>query len=224
MCFHVRCDSATDPLSVPQPRAVRELRTRGLGPARSVEEVLTAPYDALRLEPPAPPAERRPPAEADLRRPLLARDSGYSDLLAGGQEGGDGELAAPLLSQLSADTGTEEDWTQLEPAGVGADIDYRATRPHTAHQAPDTVRQTADTAHQTTCPYTAHQATDTAHQVSCPHTVHQATCPHTAHQATDTAHRVSCPYCGVVFAADEHLVYLNHVEECPSRGRRRPPR
>ena len=164
-----------------QPRPVREVSTRGLTPARSVEEVLTAPYEALRVsrtEP--PPAGRRPPVESDLRRPLpppqpsprrppplLARDSGYSEVLAAGHE--EVAEAAPLLSRLSVDTGTEEDWVQ--PKSVAAASQGRSE----------------------------------------------------GYAATNTTHEVTCPHCGTVFAVTEHLLYLNHIDECPERRRRRRP-
>ncbi|XP_037076865.1 uncharacterized protein LOC119098042 [Pollicipes pollicipes] len=38
--------------------------------------------------------------------------------------------------------------------------------------------------------------------------------------ATNTRHDVTCPHCGVVFTCTEHLLYLNHVEECPRRRQR----
>ena len=168
-----------------------------------MEEVLTAPYEALRTEPPpAPPAGRRPPVESDVRRPLpppapapdrrrpaplLARDSGYSDVLAGGGPDGpasDGEAATaePLLSRVSVDTGTGDDWSQLEappdPAGLHGEVPAESSSAGTR-------------------------------------------VPSDGYAATNTTHQVTCRHCGVVFAVNEHLVYLNHVEECPARRRRR---
>ncbi|XP_043217733.1 uncharacterized protein LOC122379522 [Amphibalanus amphitrite] len=132
-------------------QSTRSASRHAPGPPRSVEEVLSAPYEAIRTEPLPPPRGRpSPPVESDIRRPLpppgrqpsaqrrpaplLARDSGYSDLLAAAP--GDGSEPGRSASGGSAE-GHARDWelpaeprTALPPASADTGAAHQMVCPH----------------------------------------------------------------------------------------------